>query len=91
MFKGNPFGNTKSIVHWYNKSETRKDWFFIDPLKIQYTTDMEKALHGAHGIGYETYRRSCGKRIEVEMKRERDYAASQLTAMHINGNHPIGK
>ncbi|GIN89037.1 hypothetical protein J6TS1_09740 [Siminovitchia terrae] len=63
----------------------RKEWFFITPLKIQYTNEMEKALHGAHGIGYETYRHDCGKRIEVEKRREEEYVESKIVAENIGG------
>ncbi|VEF47069.1 YuzK [Bacillus freudenreichii] len=68
----------------------RKEWFSINPLKIQYTNDMEKALHGAHGIGYETYRHDCEKRIEVEKRREKEYVESRIVAANIGGNLSSG-
>jgi len=52
---------------------------------------MEKAMHGAHGIGYERYRRDNEKRIEVEQKREEEYQESRKVAMNINGNISTGK
>ncbi|MBD8007486.1 hypothetical protein H9631_20805 [Bacillus sp. Sa1BUA2] len=65
--------------------QKRKEWFFITPLKIQYTNEMEKALHRAHGIGYETYRHDCAKRIEVEKRREAEYVESRIVAENIGG------
>jgi hypothetical protein len=38
---------------------------------------MEKAMHTAHGIGYEVYCRQHDVRMEVEQKREKDYLKSQ--------------
>jgi hypothetical protein len=49
----------------------------IDPLDMEYTSDMEKAMHGAHGVGYEVYKRKHNIRMKVEMKREREYRKSR--------------
>ncbi|BCB05498.1 hypothetical protein KH172YL63_36310 [Bacillus sp. KH172YL63] len=38
---------------------------------------MEKAMHGAHGIGYEVYKRKHDVRMQVEKKREQDYKESR--------------
>ncbi|MBD7939404.1 hypothetical protein H9655_20380 [Cytobacillus sp. Sa5YUA1] len=38
---------------------------------------MEKAMHGAYGVGYETYCQSQDVRMRVEKQRERDYLKSQ--------------
>ncbi len=38
---------------------------------------MEKALHSAHGVGYEVYKRKHGVRMQIEKKREREYINSQ--------------
>lgn len=38
---------------------------------------MEKALHGAHGVGYEVYKRRHKIRMLVERRREREYINSQ--------------
>ncbi|MDQ0273035.1 hypothetical protein [Cytobacillus purgationiresistens] len=38
---------------------------------------MEKAMHGAYGVGYETYSRKQDVRMRVEQKREEDYLKSQ--------------
>ena len=51
--------------------------FIIHCLNLKYTTEMEKALLGAHGVCYEVYRRKLKVRIQVEQRRERDYLLSQ--------------
>ncbi|MFI8576038.1 MULTISPECIES: hypothetical protein [Rossellomorea] len=38
---------------------------------------MEKAMHGAHGIGYEVYKRKHEVRMQVEKRREQDYKESR--------------
>lgn len=38
---------------------------------------MEKAMHGAHGVGYETYKRKHDIRMLIEKKREKEYVLSQ--------------
>ncbi|MBU5212017.1 hypothetical protein [Heyndrickxia oleronia] len=38
---------------------------------------MEKALHGAHGVGYEVYKQKHKVRMLVEKRREREYVRSQ--------------
>ncbi|MCR8847657.1 hypothetical protein NQ095_04500 [Rossellomorea sp. SC111] len=35
-------------------------------------------MHGAHGIGYEVYKRKHEVRMQVEKKREQDYKQSRL-------------
>ncbi|MBS4220832.1 hypothetical protein KHA96_21270 [Bacillus sp. FJAT-49711] len=55
----------------------RKDWFFINTLDMQYTNGMEKAMYGAHGVGYETYKRQHQVRVTIEKKREKEYVLSQ--------------
>jgi hypothetical protein len=47
---------------------------------------MEKALHGAHGIGYETYRHHHHARMDVEKRREAEYAKSRAAILNITGN-----
>jgi hypothetical protein len=44
---------------------------------MNYTSDMEKAMHNAHGVGYEQYCRKHDVRMKVEEQREQDYLASQ--------------
>ncbi|UII55444.1 hypothetical protein LS684_17695 [Cytobacillus spongiae] len=34
-------------------------------------------MHGAHGVGYELYRRKHEVRMRVEQKRQEDYVESQ--------------
>jgi hypothetical protein len=50
----------------------------IDSLdSISYTSEMEKAMHGAHGIGYEVYKRKHEVRMQVEQRREQEYKESR--------------
>ncbi len=44
---------------------------------MTYTSEMEKAMHGAHGIGYEVYKRKHDVRMQVEKKREQEYRESR--------------
>lgn len=48
---------------------------------MKVTTDMEKAMHQAHGIGYEVYCQKHEVRMKVEIRREKDYFQSQHIAM----------
>ncbi|GIN70924.1 hypothetical protein J14TS2_13990 [Bacillus sp. J14TS2] len=41
---------------------------------------MEKAMHAAHGVGYEVYKRQHDIRMTIEKKREKDYLRSQRVA-----------
>ncbi|MBS4205225.1 hypothetical protein [Lederbergia citrea] len=50
---------------------------FINTLDIQYTNGMEKAMHGAHGVGYETYKQKHEMRMKIEKSREEEYLKSQ--------------
>lgn len=50
---------------------------FISPLKLNYTSEMEKAMHGAHGVGYAVYCQKHEVRMQVEQKRQMEYAQSQ--------------
>ncbi|WP_280771252.1 hypothetical protein [Salipaludibacillus daqingensis] len=43
---------------------------------VKYTENMEKALQQSHGIGYESYKGSLKKKVEVEKAREKDYRDS---------------
>ncbi|WP_335870296.1 hypothetical protein [Bacillus sp. 2205SS5-2] len=38
---------------------------------------MEKAMHAAHGVGYEVYKRKHDVRMQVEKRRENDYIQSR--------------
>lgn len=38
---------------------------------------MEKAMRGAHGVGYEVYSQKHDVRMKVEERREQDYIESQ--------------
>jgi hypothetical protein len=45
---------------------------------------MEKAMHMAHGIGYEEYCRKFTIRMKVERKREEEYLKSRLLVDEIS-------
>ena len=47
-------------------------------LDLNYTSEMEKAMHLSHGIGYAEYAQKHEKRMDVEISREADYRKSQL-------------
>ncbi|EDL62958.1 hypothetical protein BSG1_14198 [Bacillus sp. SG-1] len=44
---------------------------------MEYTNEMEKAMQGAHGVGYETYKRNHDVRMRVEKRRENEYIESR--------------
>ncbi|WP_174728173.1 hypothetical protein [Mesobacillus harenae] len=46
-------------------------------MHLNYTSEMEKAMQGAHGVGYEVYSQKHEVRMKVEQKREQDYLQSQ--------------
>ena len=56
----------------------RKDWFIINSheLDLNVTSDMEKAMHISHGVGYDEYARNLNVRMKVEKQREKSYAES---------------
>jgi hypothetical protein len=45
---------------------------------------MEKALHSAHGVGYEVYKRKHNVRMQIEARREREYVKSQRILADVN-------
>lgn len=45
---------------------------------------MERALRGAHGIGYEVYKRKHRVRMAVERKREVEYIHSRRVVADID-------
>jgi hypothetical protein len=59
-----------------------KGWFIIHlnqkMLDLNYTSEMEKAMHQSHGMGYAEYAQNHKKRMDVEVSREADYRKSQL-------------
>ncbi len=44
---------------------------------MTYTGEMEKAMQGAHGVGYEVYKQKHQVRMQVEQKREQEYQESR--------------
>ncbi|MED1470426.1 hypothetical protein ABE288_14835 [Bacillus salipaludis] len=44
---------------------------------MNYTSEMEKAMHKAHGVGYQVYSQKHSVRIRVEKQRERNYRESK--------------
>ncbi|WP_316571532.1 hypothetical protein [Neobacillus sp. YIM B06451] len=49
----------------------------MEKLNMRYTSEMEKAMQGSHGIGFEEYKLKHDVRMEVEQRREREYVKSQ--------------
>ncbi|WP_053367608.1 hypothetical protein [Bacillus sp. FJAT-27245] len=49
----------------------------MEKLNMRYTSEMEKAMHGSHGVGYEEYKLNHEVRMEVEQRRQREYVKSQ--------------
>jgi hypothetical protein len=52
-------------------------------LDLKVTPEMEKSMHQFHGMGYKEYSRDHKKRMQVEKKREEDYAKSQSIIANI--------
>ncbi|WP_155996950.1 hypothetical protein [Halobacillus karajensis] len=44
---------------------------------MNYTADMEKAMHQAHNMSYAEYSRKLDTRLKVEEKRQREFEESQ--------------
>lgn len=55
----------------------------ISHLDLTYTSEMEKAMYKAHGVGYEQYSQKLDARMKVEQKRDQDY----LKGKSIVANH----
>ncbi len=55
----------------------RKEWFPISFLSMNYTGEMEKAMHSAHKVTYASYSQKLEVRMKVERRREKDYIQSQ--------------
>lgn len=55
-----------------------------DMLDLKVTPEMEKSMHQFHGMGYGEYSRKHRNRIQVEKKREKDYAKSQIIIANID-------
>jgi hypothetical protein len=45
---------------------------------------MEKAMHSAHGIGFEVYCNKHELRMKVERRREKEYLKSQRIIAHLD-------
>lgn len=52
---------------------------------MDYTAEMEKAMQHSHKIGYAEYCRKLDKRLDVEKKREQEYAACKHLAAQMDG------
>ncbi|WP_203363199.1 hypothetical protein [Bacillus sp. REN10] len=57
----------------------------FNSLNLTYTEGMEKAMHGAHGVGYEVYSRNHQVRMSVERQREKNYLKSRRIVADFNG------
>lgn len=68
--------NVKMKTIFKNTSPSEKnwkEWIGINHLQLSYTSEMEKAMLKAHGVGYEEYSRRLSVRIKVENRRKNDY------------------
>jgi hypothetical protein len=54
---------------------------------MNYTSEMEKAMHGAHKVSYATYSRKHEVRMRVERRREKEYIQSQRLVADIDRKH----
>lgn len=66
------------------KAIKMKGWIVISYLQLSYTSEMEKAMQSAHGVGYEQYRRDHDVRMKVEQRREEDYQQSMRLLADLN-------
>ncbi|OZM55980.1 hypothetical protein CIB95_14130 [Lottiidibacillus patelloidae] len=53
---------------------------------MNYTGDMEKAMHQTHGFGYEEYKQKLDVRMQVEREREQDYKKSRQIVSELERN-----
>ncbi|MGG7620082.1 hypothetical protein [Bacillus coreaensis] len=60
-----------------NKAIFGRDGFIISQLRLNYTSEMEKAMYAAHGVGFETYSRRHKVRMKIEKARQQNYLHSQ--------------
>ena len=44
---------------------------------MNYTSEMEKAMHQSHGMGYQEYSCKLDQRLKVEQKRQEEYELSR--------------
>jgi hypothetical protein len=51
---------------------------------MNYTGEMEKAMHGAHKVSYATYSQKHEVRMRVEMRREKEYVQCQRMVADID-------
>ncbi len=64
-----------------------KGWFTINSeIKMNYTSEMEKAMQTSHRIGYADYCRNLDKRMKVERKRTENYKKSKQIVSEIDNN-----
>ncbi|MGG0717349.1 hypothetical protein ABE096_07080 [Robertmurraya massiliosenegalensis] len=55
-------------------------------LQMNYTSEMEKAMVGAHRVNYATYCHKHDVRMRVERRREKEYAQSQRIVADLTRN-----
>ncbi|WP_158634002.1 hypothetical protein [Radiobacillus deserti] len=69
-----------------NSENKGKDGFIISDtgLDLTYTSEMEKAMHQAHGMGYTEYASDIDKMIEVEKKRELSHQKNHQMIAELN-------
>lgn len=56
----------------------------ISGLELNYTTEMEKAMHQNHGVGYAEYELNLSRRLKVERDRYKSYLDSKMIVSEID-------
>jgi len=63
---------------------TKLEGFIIHLLRLNYTTDMEKAMLGAHGICFKDYCRNHALRMKIEKRRDQEHRYCQRMIADLN-------
>ncbi|MGP4073168.1 hypothetical protein ACTWQB_11510 [Piscibacillus sp. B03] len=75
---------TRGIIIFVNK---RKDDLVIlndNEIDLTYTSEMEKAMHQSHGVGYTEYGQKLEKRLQIEKEREKNYRESRRLVSEVD-------
>ncbi|WP_202406280.1 hypothetical protein [Pontibacillus yanchengensis] len=51
---------------------------------MNYTNEMEKAMHQSHGMGYAEYSRRLDQRLKVEQRRQQEFEQSQRIVAEVD-------
>ncbi|WP_202595692.1 hypothetical protein [Pontibacillus yanchengensis] len=53
-------------------------------MNLNYTNEMEKAMHQSHGMGYAEYSRRLDQRLKVEQRRQQEFEQSQKIVAEVD-------